>query len=53
MVLETFKSLRDQGKTIVLITHEPDVAAHADRVVHIRDGKLYDGPHVSLAGGAR
>lgn len=40
MVLETFKGLRDQGKTIVLITHERDVAAHADRIIHIRDGKL-------------
>lgn len=40
MVLETFKGLRDQGKTIVLITHEPDVAAHADRIINIRDGKL-------------
>ena len=40
MVLATFKGLRDQGKTIVLITHEPDVAAHADRAIHIRDGKL-------------
>lgn len=40
MVLDTFKALRDQGKTIVLITHEPDVAAHADRTIHIRDGKL-------------
>ena len=43
MVLNTFKRLRDAGKTIVLITHEPDVAAHADRVVHIRDGRLYEG----------
>ena len=40
MVLATFKGLRDQGKTIVLLTHEPDVAAHADRAIHIRDGKL-------------
>ena len=45
MVLNTFKRLRDAGKTIVLITHEPDVAAHADRVVHIRDGRLYEGAH--------
>ena len=55
MVLNTFKRLRDAGKTIVLITHEPDVAAHADRVVHIRDGRLYEGPQPSAAGreGAR
>ena len=55
MVLNTFKRLRDAGKTIVLITHEPDVAAHADRVVHIRDGRLYEGPQPGAAGreGAR
>ena len=54
-VLETFLDLRSAGKTIVLITHEPDVAAHADRVVHIRDGRLYEGPQPSAAGreGAR
>ncbi len=40
MVLETFSRLRYEGKTIVLITHDPDVAAWADRTVHIRDGKL-------------
>ena len=40
MVLKTFRRLRSEGKTIVLITHDPDVAAWADRTVHIRDGKL-------------
>jgi len=40
MVLNTFSRLRDEGKTIVLITHDPEVAAWADRTVHIRDGKL-------------
>jgi len=40
MVLETFSRLRDEGKTIVLITHDPEVASWADRTVHIRDGKL-------------
>ena len=40
MVLKTFKRLRDAGKTIVLITHDPEVADWADRTVHIRDGKL-------------
>ncbi|MDR3685908.1 MAG: ABC transporter ATP-binding protein [Coriobacteriia bacterium] len=39
-ILATFEKLRDQGRTIVLITHEPEVAAHADRTVHIRDGVL-------------
>lgn len=40
MVMETFRSLRQRGKTIVLITHDPEVAAWADRTVHIRDGRL-------------
>jgi len=40
MVLQTFRGLREQGKTIVLITHDAEVAAWADRTVHIRDGRL-------------
>jgi len=40
MVLRTFRRLRDEGKTIVLITHDPEVARWADRTVHIRDGRL-------------
>jgi putative ABC transport system ATP-binding protein len=46
MVLETFATLREQGRTIVLITHEPDVAAHADRILYIRDGLMYDHPKI-------
>ena len=38
--METFKRLQAQGKTIVLITHDPGVAAQADRQVTIRDGRL-------------
>jgi len=41
-ILATFERLRDEGRTILLITHEPDVAAHADRTVHIRDGVLLE-----------
>ncbi|MBE6470253.1 MAG: ABC transporter ATP-binding protein [Coriobacteriaceae bacterium] len=40
MVLRTFKRLSEEGKTVVLITHDPEVADWADRTVHIRDGRL-------------
>lgn len=39
-VLTTFRKLADSGKTVVLITHDPEVSLWADRTVHIRDGKL-------------
>jgi putative ABC transport system ATP-binding protein len=41
-VLELFKDLHAIGRTIVLITHDVDVAAAADRAVHIRDGHLQE-----------
>lgn len=41
IVLATFKRLnKEQGRTIVLITHEPDVARHADRIIYVRDGVI-------------
>jgi putative ABC transport system ATP-binding protein len=40
---------RDQGLTIVLVTHENDVAAHAKRLVRLRDGRIeFDGPSGAL-----
>jgi putative ABC transport system ATP-binding protein len=41
-VLRLFDELRVAGRTIVLITHEPDVAAAAQRTLHIRDGRLLE-----------
>lgn len=38
IVLSTFQSLNAQGRTIILITHEHDVAMHAKRIIHIKDG---------------
>ena len=39
-IMEMFHQLHKQGNTIVLITHDNDVARQAKRVVHILDGKL-------------
>jgi putative ABC transport system ATP-binding protein len=39
-IMALFEKLHQQGNTIVLVTHELDIAMHAWRVVHIRDGKV-------------
>lgn len=40
-ILALFKQLRDDGHTVVLITHDPEVAAHADRTYVMHDGELH------------
>ena len=39
-ILAIFQGLNDAGKTVVLITHEPDVADHCRRIVRMRDGRV-------------
>jgi len=39
-IMTIFQALNDSGKTVVLITHEPDIAQHAKRVVTVRDGRI-------------
>ncbi|WP_457681806.1 ABC transporter ATP-binding protein [Thermovibrio sp.] len=42
-VMETFKELHKEGKTVVVVTHDPEVASYAQRTIKIKDGKVVDG----------
>ena len=39
-IMELFKELHDQGKTIILVTHEPDIAAYAKSRIVVKDGRI-------------
>ena len=39
-ILAIFQRLNDEGKTVVMVTHEPDVAEHCKRIVRMRDGQV-------------
>jgi len=39
-VIELLRALHGAGRTLLLVTHDADVAAHADRLVHVRDGRV-------------
>jgi len=41
-VISLFQKLNGQGKTIVLVTHEPDIAEHARRIIRISDGRVVE-----------
>lgn len=48
-VMDLFKRLNEEGVTILMITHDPEIAAHAKRVVMIRDGELSEKEVVECA----
>ena len=39
-IMDIFKYLNDQGKTVVMVTYEPDIAEQTKRILMMRDGKL-------------
>ena len=40
-ILAIFQRLNDEGRTVIMVTHEPDVADHCKRVVRMRDGVVH------------
>jgi len=48
-IMQLFSELHDKGNTVILVTHEADVAHCAQRAIHLRDGRIVDGDE-ALAG---
>jgi putative ABC transport system ATP-binding protein len=48
-IMSLFDDLHRGGNTVILVTHEPDIAAHADRRVQLKDGRVVsDQPTLAL-----
>jgi ABC-type lipoprotein export system ATPase subunit len=41
-IMSLFKRLTQRGMTVIIVTHEPDVAAHAQRLLRVRDGRIVE-----------
>ena len=41
-IMQLFHELNDQGVTLIIVTHEADIAAHCRRTIHLRDGKIIE-----------
>jgi putative ABC transport system ATP-binding protein len=50
VILELFRKLNREGRTIILVTHDPEIAAVTPRRIEIRDGKIATAPDSRLAG---
>jgi ABC-type lipoprotein export system ATPase subunit len=40
--MRLFRELNEQGNAVIIVTHEEDIAAHARRIIRIRDGRISD-----------
>ena len=49
-IIDIFKKLNEQGKTVIMVTHEPDIAAMTSRIITMRDGKVVDDEHKGKEG---
>ncbi|MEK7168820.1 MAG: ABC transporter ATP-binding protein [Patescibacteria group bacterium] len=39
-IMQIFKKINKEGRTIIMITHEPDIAENAGRIIHVKDGRI-------------
>ena len=39
-IMDIFRKMNEQGKTVIMVTHEPDIAAYTKRIIVMRDGKI-------------
>ncbi len=39
-IVDLFRELNNNGQTIVMVTHEPDIGAKADRIIRLKDGRV-------------
>jgi len=46
-IMAVFQELNQEGVTIILVTHEPDIAQHTQRILYFRDGRLREDNRVS------
>src|SRR5271169_2469175 len=51
-IMGLFSRLNEAGNTMVLVTHEHDIAAHAHRIIHVRDGRIERDERIELTGEA-
>lgn len=42
LVMKMLRKLNEKGKTLIVVTHDPDIASQADRIITIRDGRIVD-----------